>query len=130
MNRPPNRGAQDTPVFRAVADPTRRALLGLLLEREQSVNELRMRFRMTQPAISQHLRVLRRADLVRARREGRRRVYHLNAQPIAKVYRWAENYKLFFDPAGHAWAFGQTPKEPEKGPQTKTAEKRGGTNGD
>lgn len=96
-------------MFRAVADPTRRALLDLLLEREQSVNELRVRFRMSQPAISQHLRVLRRAKLVRARREGRRRVYELSAQPIAQVYRWAENYKLFFDPAGHAWVIGRKP---------------------
>jgi DNA-binding transcriptional ArsR family regulator len=104
--------AQDIVVFRAVADPTRRALLDLLLEREQSVNELRVRFRMSQPAISQHLRVLRRAKLVRARREGRRRMYQLSAQPIAQVYRWAGNYKLFFDPAGHAWAFGSRPPVP------------------
>lgn len=99
--------AVDEVVFRAVADPTRRALLDLLRVREQSVNELRVRFRMSQPAISQHLRVLRRANLVKARREGRRKMYQLSASPIAKVYRWAETYKLFFDPAGHAWAFGR-----------------------
>jgi len=99
-------------VFRAVADPTRRALLDLLLQREQSVNELRVRFRMTQPAISQHLRVLRRAKLVRVRRVGRRRLYQLNAEPIGEVYRWAENYKLFFDPAGHAWAIGSKTTAP------------------
>jgi DNA-binding transcriptional ArsR family regulator len=102
--------ASEPAVFRAVADPTRRALLDLLREREQSVNELRVRFRMSQPAISQHLRVLRRAQLVRARREGRRRLYQLSAQPIAQVYRWAASYKLFFDPSGHAWAVGQPPK--------------------
>jgi DNA-binding transcriptional ArsR family regulator len=103
--------AEDEAVFRAVADPTRRALLELLRGREQSVNELRVRFRMSQPAISQHLGVLRRANLVKARREGRRKMYQLSASPIAKVYQWAETYKLFFDPAGHAWAFGKATKE-------------------
>ncbi|HWZ97902.1 MAG TPA: metalloregulator ArsR/SmtB family transcription factor [Candidatus Dormibacteraeota bacterium] len=90
-------------VFRAIADPTRRALLDMLLLREQSVNELRVRFRVSQPAISQHLNVLRRAGLVRVRRDGRRRVYQLNAEPIAAIYRWAGSYKAFFDPEGHAW---------------------------
>jgi DNA-binding transcriptional ArsR family regulator len=90
-------------VFRAVADPTRRALLDLLLEREHSVNELRVRFRISQPAISQHLGVLRRAGLVRARRDGRRRLYQLEAKPIAGVYLWAANFKTLFDPEGHAW---------------------------
>lgn len=90
-------------VFRAVADPTRRALLDLLLAQEQSVSELRVRFRMSQPAISQHLGVLRRTGLVTTRRDGRRRLYRLEAKPIEQVYRWARNYKAFFDVAGHAW---------------------------
>lgn len=92
-------------MFRAVADPTRRALMDLLLDREHSVNELRVRFRISQPAISQHLGVLRRAGLVRARRDGRRRVYQLEAKPVEDIYRWAANYKAFFDPEGHAWVF-------------------------
>jgi len=100
--------SQGSAVFRAVADPTRRALLGLLLGREHSVNELRVRFKMSQPAISQHLRVLRRAGLVRARREGRRRMYQLEAKPIGNVYRWALAYKMFFDPQGHARALRDT----------------------
>lgn len=90
-------------MFRAVADPTRRALLDLLLERERSVNELRVRFCVSQPAISQHLGILRRAGLVKSRREGRRRLYQVEAKPIEDVYRWAGKYKQFFDPAGHAW---------------------------
>jgi DNA-binding transcriptional ArsR family regulator len=96
---------RDDGVFRAVADPTRRALLDLLIGREQSVNELHGSFRVSQPAISQHLDVLRRAGLVRARRDGRRMLYGLDARPIEKVYRWAAAYKAFFDPQGHAWAF-------------------------
>jgi uncharacterized glyoxalase superfamily protein PhnB len=42
---------------------------------------------------------------VRARRDGRRRVYELEAKPVEDIYRWAANYKAFFDPEGHAWAF-------------------------
>ena len=102
MKRTLNQGRA---VFRAVADPTRRALLDLLFERDHSVNELRLRFAISQPAISQHLGVLRRAGLVHARRDGRRRVYQLEAAPIGDIYRWAANYKVFFDPQGHAWAF-------------------------
>jgi DNA-binding transcriptional ArsR family regulator len=98
-------GKQENEVFRAVADPTRRALLDLLIEREQSVNELHGRFRVSQPAISQHLDILRRAGLVRAQRDGRRVLYGLNARPLEQIYRWAATYKAFFDPQGHAWAF-------------------------
>ncbi len=91
-------------VFRAVADPTRRALLDLLRKSDCSVGELRGSFRMTQPAISQHLRVLRRAGLVRARQVGRKRLYRLNPKPLLEVYDWAAQYKQFSDPFGHVWA--------------------------
>ncbi len=99
-------------VFRAVADPTRRALLDLLRTADRSVRELRSPFRMTQPAISQHLRVLRQAGLVRARRIGRRRLYHLNPKPLLQVYDWAARYKTFVDPSGHAWALRSAKEDP------------------
>jgi len=105
------RQRQGRAVFRAVADLTRRSLLDLLLQREHSVNELRVRFPISQPAISQHLSVLRRAGLVSVRRDGRRRLYQLNAKPIARVYSWAANYKAFFDPEGHAWLIHGTDHE-------------------
>lgn len=83
-------------VFRAVADPTRRAVLELLRERDRSVSELAEPFRMTQPAVSQHLRVLRNAGLVRARKDGRRRVYRLEAARLREVYDWAEHFARFW----------------------------------
>ncbi len=89
--------AASADVFRAVADPTRRALLDLLLYSDRSVRELAGGFRMSQPAISQHLRILRKAGLVRARRAGRRRLYHVNPKPVREVYQWAANYKQFLD---------------------------------
>ncbi|MGB0035874.1 MAG: metalloregulator ArsR/SmtB family transcription factor [Candidatus Acidiferrales bacterium] len=91
-------------IFFAVGDPTRRRMLDLLLQSERSVNELGRSFRMSQPAISQHLRILREADLVRVRRKGRQRLYRVNPKPVRQVYHWAKNYKELVDPAGRAWA--------------------------
>ena len=64
--------------FRAVADPTRRAVLEYLLGRPHGVNELAEHFDVTRPAISKHLRILKEARVVRERREGRNRIYELN----------------------------------------------------
>lgn len=83
-------------VFRAIADPTRRALLDLLARQEQSVSALVDRFEMTQPAISQHLRVLRQAGLVRQRKSGRQRLYRLDPQPLREAYDWLGHYERFW----------------------------------
>jgi DNA-binding transcriptional ArsR family regulator len=95
---------QSRDVFRAVADPTRRALLDKLRTSEHSVTSLAEPFGMSQPAISQHLKVLLDADLVRVRQAGRQRLYCLNARPLREVYDWSSLYRnLFTDPSGHAW---------------------------
>jgi DNA-binding transcriptional ArsR family regulator len=90
-------------VFRAIADPTRRAVLDLLLKAERSVGDLSEKFEISQPALSQHLRVLREANLVKARWAGRERFYRLNPKPVAVVYQWAAPYRVLVDPAGHLW---------------------------
>jgi DNA-binding transcriptional ArsR family regulator len=64
--------------FRAVADPTRRAVLEYLLGRPHGVNELAEYFDVSRPAISKHLRILKDARVVRERRDGRNRIYELN----------------------------------------------------
>jgi DNA-binding transcriptional ArsR family regulator len=94
---------QPTDVFRAVADPTRRRVLELLRDGDRSVRELAAPFHVTQPAISQHLRVLREAGLVRSRRVGRRRVYRLNRAPLGRLQAWASRFVV--DPFGHVWSF-------------------------
>ena len=99
-------------VFRAVADPTRRAMLDLLREADRSVRELARPFRMSQPAISQHLRVLREAGLVRARQVGRRRLYRIEPKPLEAVYEWAARYKQLVDPFGHVWALSSKEEAP------------------
>ena len=84
-------------VFRAVADPTRRKILDRLREHELSVGELQAGFRISQPAISRHLNVLRNARLVQRRRDGRSNVYRLNAQPMSAVVDWMSHYAAFWE---------------------------------
>ena len=99
-------------VFRAVADPTRRAILDRLRSAQLSVNDLAGPFDMTQPAVSQHLRVLLDAGLVEAEQIGRQRLYKLNAQPLREVFQWSALYRhLFIDPAGHAWRITARPRQ-------------------
>jgi DNA-binding transcriptional ArsR family regulator len=77
----------------ALADPTRRELIGLLAGGEQAAGELAGRFPVSRPAISRHLRVLREAGLVRARTEGKRRLYRLDPGPLRELDAWLEPYR-------------------------------------
>jgi len=83
-------------VFRAVSDPTRRQMLELLSIRDRTVTELAAPFDMSQPAVSQHLRVLREAGLVEVRRDGRHRVYHLDPTPLEEVFDWVQYFEGFW----------------------------------
>jgi DNA-binding transcriptional ArsR family regulator len=83
-------------VFQAIADPTRRGLLDLLAAGEQPVTRLAAPFPMSRPAISQHLRVLRRAGLVSERRVGRERRYRLQPEPLREVSDWLRHYERFW----------------------------------
>ncbi len=83
-------------VFRAISNPTRRALLDKLSSREQTVQRLAASFDMTVPAVSQQLGVLRRAGLVTCRRAGRWRVYRLNATPLREVMLWLRAFERFW----------------------------------
>jgi DNA-binding transcriptional ArsR family regulator len=77
----------------AIADPTRRELLGLLAGGELAAGDLADRFPVSRPAISRHLRVLREAGLVRSRTEGRRRLYALDPTPLRELDAWLEPYR-------------------------------------
>jgi DNA-binding transcriptional ArsR family regulator len=79
--------------FEVIAEPTRRRILDLLREREQPVGELVAALAMSQPAVSRHLRVLRDAGLVRARTDAQRRVYRLDAAPLAAMDDWLRPYR-------------------------------------
>src|ERR671929_1513150 len=83
--------------FAALADPTRRAILGRLASGEASVTELAAPFEMSMPAISKHLRVLERAGLIARGREAQWRPCRLEATPLKEVAEWAEGYRRFWD---------------------------------
>ena len=83
-------------VFRAIADPTRRAILDRLRGGAAPVNALAAEFSQSRPAISKHLRVLRRARLVLEKRVGRERRYQLDPAPLQKVAGWIEGYRGFW----------------------------------
>jgi DNA-binding transcriptional ArsR family regulator len=83
-------------VFRAIADPTRRAILDRLRAGPAPVHALAEDFRQSRPAISKHLRVLRAARLVSETRAGRERVYRLHPVPLQQVAGWIEGYRALW----------------------------------
>src|ERR1700732_638873 len=83
-------------VFSALADPTRRAVLDLLRAGNLPAGQIARAFPVSRPAISKHLRLLRRAHLVQERREGRHRFYQLNPAPLRAVDSWLEQYRVFW----------------------------------
>src|SRR5438270_486249 len=84
-------------IFTALASPTRRAILARLASGEASVGELSQPFRMSQPAISKHLKVLERAGLIAKSREAQWRLCRLEAAPLREVADWMEPYRRFWD---------------------------------
>jgi len=85
-------------VFVALADPVRRELLQLLRRCPSSAGELADRFDITRPAISRHLRVLREADLVTVREQGRHRLYRLEPGPLAELDVWLDDFRDRWSP--------------------------------
>jgi DNA-binding transcriptional ArsR family regulator len=83
--------------FAALADPTRRAILARLAAGEATVMELGAPFRMSQPAISKHLKVLERAGLIERGRKAQTRPRRLDAAPLRDVAAWTEHYKQFWE---------------------------------
>jgi DNA-binding transcriptional ArsR family regulator len=83
-------------VFRAISDPTRRAILDRLRAGPAPVNDLAAAFEQSRPAISKHLKVLREARLVAEQRNGRERVYRLQPMPLQTVVGWVEGYRSFW----------------------------------
>ena len=82
--------------FQALADPTRRAVLDLLRRGNQPAGQIASAFNVSRPAVSKHLRLLRRAHLVREHRQGRHRVYQLNPEPLRAVDSWIDQYRSFW----------------------------------
>ncbi|MGB6539268.1 MAG: metalloregulator ArsR/SmtB family transcription factor [Xanthobacteraceae bacterium] len=87
---------RNEPIFRAIADPTRREILGMLRRGRYTVGEIAGNFRTSRPAISKHLRVLRSAGLVTTKKEGTARICQLNATPLQAVDHWLRDYQEFW----------------------------------
>jgi DNA-binding transcriptional ArsR family regulator len=83
--------------FAALADPTRRAILGRLATGEKSVTELARPFAMSMPAITKHLKVLERAGLVSQGQQAQWRPRKLEARPLAEAADWVEQYRRFWE---------------------------------
>ncbi len=83
--------------FAALADPTRRAILGRLASGEASVTELAEPFAMSQPAISKHLKVLERAGLISRGRVAQRRPRRIEGKPLAEASGWLERYRQIWE---------------------------------
>jgi DNA-binding transcriptional ArsR family regulator len=78
--------------MRAIAEPSRRAILRLVWDQEMSAGDIASHFEVSRPAISQHLRVLRQAGLIDERREGTRRLYRARAETLAELREFLEGF--------------------------------------
>jgi len=83
-------------IFAALADPTRRAILSRLADGEASVSEIAAPFKMSQPAVSRHLKVLERAGLIERDIDEQRRPARLKAQEMAVAVDWLNEFKAFW----------------------------------
>jgi len=85
-----------TSAFAVVAEPNRRAILSLLLPAERSVGEIERALRLSQPAVSKHLRVLRDAGFVESRVAAQRRLYRLRPEPLRELDAWLVPFRRFW----------------------------------
>jgi len=83
-------------IFEIIAEPNRRAILSLLVSSQQSVGEIERQLRMTQPAVSKHLRVLREAGFVESTVDAQRRLYRLKPEPLQELDAWLAQFRRFW----------------------------------
>ena len=84
-------------MFEIIAEPNRRAILSLLVSSQQSVGEIERRLRMSQPAVSKHLRVLRDAGFVESTVDAQRRLYRLKPESLQEVDAWLAQFRRFWN---------------------------------
>jgi DNA-binding transcriptional ArsR family regulator len=120
--------------FEIIAEPSRRAILSLLVSSEQSVGEIERQLRMPQPTVSKHLRVLREAGFVESTVDAQRRLYRLKPEPFQEVDAWLAQFRRFW--SAHIDALERhldrmnhdrmNPPTPTKSPTTKKRRRRRG----
>jgi DNA-binding transcriptional ArsR family regulator len=82
--------------FEIIAEPNRRAILGLLVSSQQSVGEIERQLRLSQPMVSKHLRVLRDAGFVEFTVDAQRRLYRLKPEPLQELDAWLAPFRRFW----------------------------------
>ena len=91
------RAATTADVFNAIAEPRRREVIGVLADgREYAVNEVVLRLRMPQPAVSKHLRVLRKVGVVSMVKRGQHRMYRLHAAELKPIHDWVKTFERYW----------------------------------
>ena len=105
-------------VYGALADPTRRAILGVLADGEANVGSLAERFPISLNGVSKHVKVLERAGLVERTVQGREHRLRLNAEPLREASMWLEHYRTFWDGRLGALEAFLLDKQRGKGPKS------------
>ena len=91
------RAATTADVFNAVAEPRRREIIGLLSDgQEYAVNDVVVRLRLAQPAVSKHLGVLRKVGVVKAVKRGQHRMYRLEPAQLKPIHDWVKTYERYW----------------------------------
>lgn len=85
------------PVFRALADPTRRAILSMLAKGDQPIGDIAAKFDMTRPAVAKHLAILKDGDLITVEAIGRERINKLNPAALKTAQDWLNHFDQFWD---------------------------------
>lgn len=83
-------------VFQAIADPTRREVLQLLLKDELPISEITSHFSISRTAVAKHLHILTEAKLISGEKVGREKIYRLHPEPLAELKQWLSHYELFW----------------------------------
>ena len=108
--------------FEIIAEPSRRAILSLLVSSQQSVGEIERRLRLPQPTVSKHLRVLREAGFVESTVDAQRRLYRLKPEALKEVDAWLAPFRRYW--SAHVDALERHLDRMEPSPPAKRKKRR------
>ena len=84
-------------VFHAIADPTRRKIIGMLSFQSLNVNDLSKRFEITRPGVAKHIKVLKECGVIEVEKRGRERFCHAKLEALAEAATWINQYRMFWN---------------------------------
>ncbi len=89
-------------VFQAIADPTRREIIGLLAKQSMNLNSIAENFTMSRQAVSLHIKILQECNLIAIKQQGRQRICEAKLEKLNEVHEWTEQFNLFWTKKLHA----------------------------